>query len=47
MALQTGRVNYVQANFTRGDYTLLCFVPDAGDGRPHVAHGMVHQITAR
>ncbi len=47
MALQTGRINYMQANFTRGDYALLRFVPDAGDGRPHVAHGMVHQITVQ
>jgi len=43
-ALQTGEVNYVTGDFTRGDYALLCFVPDAGDGRRHVAHGMVSQI---
>ena len=43
-ALQPGAVNLVTANFTRGDYALLCFVPDAGDGRRHVAHGMVAQI---
>jgi hypothetical protein len=23
---------------------LFCFVPDAGDGRRHIAHGMVGQI---
>jgi hypothetical protein len=44
VALSTGQVNYVTADFTRGDYALLCFVPDAGDGRRHVAHGMVSQI---
>ena len=44
VALQAGRVNYVTADFTRGDYALLCFVPDAGDGRRHVAHGMVSQF---
>jgi hypothetical protein len=43
-ALQPGAVNFVTADFTRGDYALLCFVPDAGDGRRHVAHGMVAQI---
>lgn len=43
-ALQTGEVNFVTADFPKGDYALLCFVPDAGDGRRHVAHGMVGQI---
>jgi hypothetical protein len=43
-ALQAGEVNYVTADFPKGDYALLCFVPDAGDGRRHVAHGMVGQI---
>ena len=42
--LQPGAVNFVTADFTRGDYALLCFVPDAGDGRRHIAHGMVSQI---
>jgi len=27
-----------------GDYGLICFVPDAGDGKPHLAHGMMQQI---
>jgi len=30
-----------------GEYGLFCFVPDAKDGRPHVAHGMVKQVTVR
>ena len=29
---------------TPGDYALLCFVPDAKDGKPHVAHGMMQQF---
>lgn len=45
--LQAGGVNYVTADFEPGEYALLCFVPDAGDGRPHVAHGMMRQITVR
>jgi hypothetical protein len=44
VAMQTREVNFVTAVFPRGDYALLCFVPDAGDGRRHVAHGMVGQI---
>jgi hypothetical protein len=44
VALQKGQVNFVTAEFSRGEYVLLCFVPDSGDGRPHVAHGMVRRI---
>ena len=43
-ALQPGTANFVTADFTPGDYALLCFVPDAGDERRHTAHGMVGQI---
>lgn len=46
-ALQQGGVNFVTADFAPGDYALLCFVPDSGDARPHVAHGMVHQFSVR
>jgi len=28
------------AEFTPGTYGLICFVRDAGDGKPHVLHGM-------
>jgi len=27
-----------------GDYALLCFVPDAKDGKPHLMHGMVKPV---
>jgi uncharacterized cupredoxin-like copper-binding protein len=29
----------------RGEYVLICFIPDAKDGRSHAAHGMVRQFT--
>jgi uncharacterized cupredoxin-like copper-binding protein len=45
--LSTGQVNQVTADFAPGEYALLCFVPDAKDGAPHVAHGMVRQLTVR
>ncbi|HEX8451323.1 MAG TPA: hypothetical protein VF647_04445 [Longimicrobium sp.] len=45
--LSHGASNDVTADFTAGEYALLCMVPDAGDGKPHVAHGMVQQITVR
>ena len=28
-----------------GEYALICFIPDDKDGKPHVAHGMISQIT--
>jgi hypothetical protein len=28
-----------------GDYVALCFLPDAGDGAPHLAHGMALPFT--
>lgn len=36
---------YFTASFTSGNYMLLCFVIDSGDGKPHFAHGMVLPIT--
>jgi hypothetical protein len=45
--LSTGQNNLLAIDFEPGEYALLCFVPDAGDGKPHVAHGMVRQITVR
>lgn len=38
-----GQVNFVTADFAPGEY-VLCFLPDATDGLPHVAHGMAQQI---
>ena len=29
---------------TPGEYGLICFIPDAKDGKPHYAHGMLHQF---
>jgi hypothetical protein len=28
-----------------GNYGLICFVPDAKDGKPHLMHGMMRQVT--
>jgi uncharacterized cupredoxin-like copper-binding protein len=33
------------ADLAPGDYGLICFVPDAKDGKPHLMHGMMKQIT--
>ena len=43
--IEKGGVNYVTADFAPGEYALICFMPDAKDGKPHFAHGMIQQIT--
>jgi hypothetical protein len=39
--------NTIEVNLEPGEYGLICFVPDAKDGKPHIAHGMVTQFTVR
>jgi hypothetical protein len=45
--MEPGLSEYFSHNFTAGTYALVCFVPDAKDGKPHFAHGMMQQITVR
>lgn len=45
VGLAAGRTNYVHVDLEPGEYGLLRFFPDATDGRPHIAHGMLKQIT--
>jgi hypothetical protein len=40
-----GEVNLITHDFTPGEYGLICFIPDAKDGKPHFMHGMVKQFT--
>jgi hypothetical protein len=42
--LERGTEAYIPVNLTPGDYALLCFLPDAGDGKPHFVHGMMKQF---
>lgn len=42
-----GTSNDLALDLPPGRYALLCFVPDAKDGKPHVAHGMMREITVR
>jgi hypothetical protein len=44
VGLTRGAVNFVTAEFAPGDYALVCYVPDAKDGKPHLAHGMIRFI---
>ncbi len=39
-----GQHSFFTANLDAGDYVLVCFLPDAGDGKPHFAHGMVQSF---
>jgi hypothetical protein len=41
----TGGPTYFTADITPGNYALICFVPDAKDGKPHFMHGMTKTIT--
>jgi uncharacterized cupredoxin-like copper-binding protein len=44
VGLDKGGNGSFTANLTAGDYGLICFVPDAKDGKPHLAHGMMKTI---
>ena len=43
--LDKGSEGSFTADLTPGDYGFICFVPDAKDGKPHLAHGMMRTIT--
>lgn len=43
--LDKGARGFFTAELASGDYGFICFVPDAKDGKPHLAHGMMHTIT--
>src|SRR6266480_4896978 len=43
--LDVGGHSQFAATFAPGSYLLLCFWPDAKDGKPHLMHGMGKEIT--
>jgi uncharacterized cupredoxin-like copper-binding protein len=43
--LAKGRHQFISATFEPGRYVMLCFVPDAKDGKPHTEHGMTKEFT--
>jgi len=43
-AIVKGKAAYFEANLEPGDYGLICFVPDAKDGKPHFTRGMAQQF---
>jgi uncharacterized cupredoxin-like copper-binding protein len=44
-ALGKGRTGTFTTTLTPGRYAIVCFVPDAKDGKPHEMHGMVREFT--
>ena len=40
-----GEENIITLDLTPGEYGLICFAPDAKDGKPHFAHGMMTQFS--
>ncbi len=46
-AMGKGGVVYLPVDLAPGEYGVYCFVPDAKDGKPHLAHGMVRQVTVQ
>jgi len=44
-AAVSGIPQRITVDFTPGEYVLICFVPDATDGKPHMMHGMVRTFT--
>ena len=43
--LGKGRTGSFTTNLTPGKYGLICYIPDAKDGKPHSMHGMVQEFT--
>jgi hypothetical protein len=39
-----GKKGMLLVNLIPGNYALLCFVPDAKDGKPHAMHGMIYDF---
>jgi uncharacterized cupredoxin-like copper-binding protein len=46
-AMAPGDTAYFPADLTPGNYAFICFVPDSKDGKPHAAHGMVHDFVVK
>ena len=44
-AIATGMSASFPVDLPPGKYALICFVPDAVDGKPHFVHGMVEEFT--
>ena len=43
--LESGLSESFSVDLTPGKYVLICFLPDAKDGKPHFVHGMMQEIS--
>lgn len=43
--IMPGAHSFIEVDLPPGEYGLLCFLPDAKDGKPHFMHGMAKQAT--
>ena len=43
--IMPGAHSFIEVDLPPGEYGLLCFLPDAKDGKPHFVHGMAKQTT--
>jgi len=42
-----GSTGYFNVELSSGSYAMICFVPDAKDGKPHLEHGMIKEFTVQ
>jgi len=47
LALSPGGENFLTLDLVPGNYVLVCFVPDVDDGKPHLAHGMIRELSVK
>lgn len=45
VAMVPGGESLVETTIEAGQYVLVCYIPDAKDGKPHFAHGMMMPLT--
>ena len=45
--LNKGEWNDITLTLEPGEYALICFLGDAGDGKPHLVHGMIKEFTVQ
>lgn len=47
VGVEPGASANVAVDLTPGTYSLICFLPDAKDGKPHFMHGMTREIAVK
>ena len=47
VAAGEGTFQHAYVDLAPGNYGLICFIPDAKDGKPHFMHGMATQFSVK